>query len=180
MEKKNEMFNLLMDEVKTRCVESKTLGFDEKRTNDLLDDYILSDKVKKEYDIYVFSPYVDMVYDDTQYYKRLVGDPGDWIDDEDSYIVFLKYIDRKGMKYGYKFTYEIKVVKFDNLGDILYHKTITFMMVNNTDANKHSIPIYTIDVDTEMELNVIRYNLAYCVVEQIRNINDSKNGGNKQ
>lgn len=159
------------------CVESKELGLDEKRTNDLLEDYILSDKVKTEYNIYVFSPYVDMTYDDTVFRKRLLGNPGDWTDDEDSYIVFLKYIDRKEMKYGYKITYEIKVVKFDNLGDVLYNKAITLLIVNHIDANKNSIPIYTIDVNTEMKLNKIRDNLAYCVAEQIRKVNESKNGG---
>jgi hypothetical protein len=153
MEKKNKMFNLLMDEVKARCVESKTLGFDEKRTNDLLDDYILSDKVKKEYDIYVFSPYVDMVYDDTQYYKRLVGNPGDWTDDKDSYVIAISPSPVSDIKKSTAL-FSLRIFNYTDLDKELYYGSLIY---NNE--------IFILDPNTHDEINKIKENLANSVEE---------------
>lgn len=189
MKKKNEIFNYLADEIKARCMVNEILRFDKKRTDEILDDYALSDDIKNEYNISVLSPCVDVIYDNTVYHKqspgdlveyrkRLPGNPGDWTDDEDSYIIFLKYIGEKEVRYGYDSIYEIKIVKFDNLGSVLYHNpNVVVSCIKLINSNMGMIRCIIKSLDECKKLNNINEYLSLCIEKRIEKCEESRNGG---
>ena len=96
---------------------------------------------------------------------------------EDSYIVFLKYISEKEARYGYDLTYEIKVVKFDNLGNVLYHNpNVIVAYVKQTDSDKCATIKYFIkNLDECKKLNNIREYLSSRIEKEIEKCEESRN-----
>ena len=179
MKKRNEKFNLFLNK-RTRkvCEEATSLSFDAKRTRVFIkvNAQMMDDKFKA----YVMSPTLIVFNDDIGYNAgkencmfnmNIPGDPGDWTDDEDSYVVVCKKISEKENFYNkntiyYKFI--IKIYNYADVGktelfndEILLAKYFVDLDIDSGLPDLHHVS--AIEMEDIKEIDAIKNNLHYAV-----------------
>ena len=169
MEKKNELFNLLKEDIKKKCVESQYMTLDHARKKALNYKYIGG--LFTLYNVYIFSPSIwvhNIIIDGKHKNYQLPGDGGVWSDDKDSYIILAREI--SGEKDPDNQSFNIKILNFENPTKILYNRCIKISEMDCKFSGKLMNMARIVNWHHTTDINKIRKNLSCNVAEAIMDI----------